>query len=83
MIALSRRRAVGVEAAPPRSAEADDDRASLACVCAVSAAGLVLGLVAAFGPAGSDEAVAMMLAAALGGAATVGLGFGLAAVLGR
>jgi hypothetical protein len=69
--------------APPRSREAEDDRASLACVCAVSAAGLAIGLVAALGPAGADQAVATMLVTALGGAGAVGLGCGLAAVLGR
>lgn len=85
MTVLSRRlgQATGVAATPPRSAEAEDDRASLACVCAVSAAGLVIGLIAAFGPAGADQAVATMLVTALGGVGAVGLGVGLAAILGR
>lgn len=85
MSALSRRldQATGAEAAPPRSAEVEDDRASLVCVCAVSVAGLAIGLVAAFGPEGTDQAVATMLVTAFGGAATVGLGVGLAAILGR
>ena len=73
----------GDRVAPRRQVEADDDRISLACVCAVSAVGLALGLIAAFGPMGADAAIATALIAALGGAGVVGLGFGLAAVLDR
>lgn len=85
MLTLSHRLdpAAGEAGAPRRQAEAEDDRSSLACVCSVSATGLALGLVAALGPSGSDMAVATALVAAFGGAGTVGLGIGLAAVLGR
>lgn len=76
-------RAADERAAPCRRAEAADERASLVCVCAVSAAGLVLGLVATFGPAGSDQAVATALVAILGSVGAVGLGIGLAAALWR
>ncbi|OWJ67076.1 hypothetical protein BWR60_11090 [Inquilinus limosus] len=76
-------RAADERATPCRRAEAAEERASLVCVCAVSAAGLILGLVATFGPAGSGQAVATALVAGLGGAGMVGLGIGLAAALSR
>ena len=72
--------AVRRTATPPWDAA---DAPSLACVCGVSAAGLAAGLAAAFGPAGSDLAVAQALLAILGAAAAVGLGFGLAVLLAR
>ena len=72
--------AVRRTAIPPQHAA---DGPSLACVCAVSAAGLAAGLASAFGPAGSDLAVAQALLAILGAAAAVGLGFGLAVLLAR
>jgi hypothetical protein len=71
--------AVGRTATPPQEA----DGWSLACVCGVSATGLAVGLAAAFGPAGSDLAVAQALLAILDAAAAVGLGFGLAMLLPR
>jgi hypothetical protein len=64
-------------------AAAEEERSSLACVCAVSAAGLFLGLVAALGPSGSDTAVATALVEGLGAAGVVGLGAGLASILRR
>ncbi|MDR6289802.1 MULTISPECIES: hypothetical protein [Inquilinus] len=59
------------------------DGSSLACVCGVAATGLAAGLVAAFGPPGSDLAVAQALFVLPGAAAAVGLGFGLAMLLAR
>ncbi|MFE0754790.1 hypothetical protein ACFW16_12620 [Inquilinus sp. NPDC058860] len=65
---------------PHRAVASENDRSSLACVCGVSAAGLVLGLAAALGPVGSDVAVATALIAVLGTVGAISLGIGLAAV---
>ena len=55
------------------------DRQSLACVLGVSAIGLAASLVAAFGPAGCDLAVALAVVSV----GAIGLGIGLAAALAK
>ncbi|WP_343713735.1 hypothetical protein [Inquilinus sp.] len=83
MLILSRLLDPAASEAAALRRQAEDDRFSLACIGGVSATGLALGLVAVFGPAGSDVAVATGLAAVLGGAGTVGFGFALAVMLWR
>jgi hypothetical protein len=65
-----------------KSAEAvsktPSDLQSLLTVGGISLAGLGAGLLALFGPAGSDLSVALTIVTAVGGLAVIGAGFAIA-----
>lgn len=70
-----------------KSAEAaskpPSDLQSLLIVGGISLAGLGAGLLALFGPPGSDLSVALTIVTAVGGLAVIGAGFAIAAFVAR